>query len=419
MIIYMAGLIIGLAGGFAVRGKLSWLGSSVRLRWLAMLYAALGMQIFLAFAAASSRLSPDGRFGVLLASYLLLGAWLVMQAAGHRGILRVAFAVIGFGSALNFLVIAPNRGLPVSLYAAERAGAPLPQQTDERFAAKHVIASSKTIFNPLGDVIPIAPIRDVVSIGDLLVALGVALVIGAGMRSKPNDAEPEASQLMEDRPSLSMTSPMLDSRTTVQEFLGRCARAYAVGEGNEPMSEEARHPSDSSVMLSQAMSITDANLSGNVHGGVVMKLVDTAAGLAAVKHAHGRVVTVSMDEMSFLEPVFLTDVLTLCAQVNDAGRTSMEIGVRVEAENTLTGERRHVSSAYLVFVALDENGKPRQVPRLEPQTDEERSRMEDAKIRRRHRIARKEALASRRSAQTGSASPDPTTSTTTSSTSAP
>lgn len=163
--------------------------------------------------------------------------------------------------------------------------------------------------------------------------------------------------------------------------------------------EEARHPADSRVHLSQQMELTDSNLSGNVHGGVIMKLVDTAAGLAAVKHSKGRVVTVAMDEMSFIEPVFLGEVVTLSAQVNDVGRTSMEVGVRVEAENTRSGDIRHVSSAYLVFVALDAEGKPRPVPRLEPDNDEERRRMEDAKIRRRLRIARKEAILARRAAE--------------------
>jgi acyl-CoA hydrolase len=162
------------------------------------------------------------------------------------------------------------------------------------------------------------------------------------------------------------------------------------------MKDEARAPSESSVVLSQAMAITDANLAGNVHGGVIMKLVDTAAGLAAVKHCRARVVTVAMDEMVFIEPVYLPDVVTLQAQVNDVGRTSMEVGVRVEAENTLSGERRHVSTAYLVFVSLDEHGRPRSVPRLEPENAEERRRMEEAKIRREHRLARKDAILKRR-----------------------
>ena len=165
------------------------------------------------------------------------------------------------------------------------------------------------------------------------------------------------------------------------------------------MSDEFRTPSESSVVLSQAMAITDANLSGNVHGGVIMKLVDTAAGLAAVKHCRSRVVTVAMDEMVFIEPVYLSDVVTLRAQVNDVGRTSMEVGVRVDAENTLTAERRHVSTAYLVFVALDKEGNPKPVPRLEPQNVEERRRMGEAKIRREHRLARKEAILKRRAEQ--------------------
>lgn len=158
----------------------------------------------------------------------------------------------------------------------------------------------------------------------------------------------------------------------------------------------AKNPKHSSTVLSQVMEIGDANLANNVHGGAIMKLVDTAAGIAAVRHCGGRVVTASMDEMSFIEAVYLGEVVTLYAQVNDVGRTSMEIGVRVEAENARTGDLRHVSSAYLVFVALDEDGHPRAVPPLEPETDDERRRMEEAKIRRQHRLARKAAILERR-----------------------
>jgi uncharacterized protein (TIGR00369 family) len=144
------------------------------------------------------------------------------------------------------------------------------------------------------------------------------------------------------------------------------------------------------------MEIGDSNLAGNVHGGTIMKLVDAAAGIAAVKHCGSRVVTAAMDEMSFIEPVFLGEILTLRAQVNDVGSTSMEVGVRVEAENARTGEKRHVSSAYLVFVALDKQGQPRPVVPLTPETEEEKRRMEEAKIRRQHRLARKEAILQRR-----------------------
>lgn len=155
---------------------------------------------------------------------------------------------------------------------------------------------------------------------------------------------------------------------------------------------EGKVPSASRVMLSQVMEIADANLSGNVHGGVILKLVDTAAGTSAIKHCGARVVTATMDEMSFLEPVFLGEIVTLQAQVNSVGRTSMEVGVRVEAEAVATGVKRHVSSAYLVFVCLDERGAPQAVPPLIPETDEERRRMEEASIRRTHRLARKEAI---------------------------
>jgi uncharacterized protein (TIGR00369 family) len=160
-----------------------------------------------------------------------------------------------------------------------------------------------------------------------------------------------------------------------------------------------RLASDSEVELVQVMELTDANLSGNVHGGAIMRLIDTAAGIAAHKHCGGRVVTVAMDEMSFLEPFFIGDVVTVRAMVNDVGRTSMEVGVRVEAENFVTKREVHSSSAYLVFVALDEEGKPRQVPPLVVETEEEMQRQREAKVRREARLARKAAIdAARREA---------------------
>ena len=113
------------------------------------------------------------------------------------------------------------------------------------------------------------------------------------------------------------------------------------------------------------MEVTDANVAGNVHGGVIMRLVDTAAALAAIKHSGGVALTVGIDEMTFLEPVQIGEVVVLRASVNDVGRTSMECGVRVEAEDPLTGIIRHVNSAYLVFVAVDEKGRPRPVPRFD------------------------------------------------------
>jgi uncharacterized protein (TIGR00369 family) len=160
-----------------------------------------------------------------------------------------------------------------------------------------------------------------------------------------------------------------------------------------------RTPALSRVVLAQLMELGDSNLANNVHGGVIMRLVDTAAGMAAAKHAQGRVVTAAMDEMSFIQPVFLGEIVTVRAQVNDVGRTSMEVGTRVEAENVATGEIRHVSTAYLVFVALDADGEPRTVPALRPETSEEVRRMDEAKIRRKHRLARKDELLARRQAR--------------------
>jgi acyl-CoA hydrolase len=158
----------------------------------------------------------------------------------------------------------------------------------------------------------------------------------------------------------------------------------------------SRTVADSQTTLVQLMEITHANIAGIVHGGEVMKLVDTAAGIAAVKHAGGMCVTVSIDEMSFLHPVHVGDLVTVTAGVNDVGTTSLEVGVRVEVEDVMTGERRHTSSAYLVFVALDDEGKPRPVPRLVPKTPAERRRQREAKIRRQMRLAHREAIESHR-----------------------
>lgn len=158
------------------------------------------------------------------------------------------------------------------------------------------------------------------------------------------------------------------------------------------MSLEPKAPRESAVTLSQLMELVHANLAGNVHGGEIMKLIDSAAGIAAGRHAGGLTVTVSLDEMSFLHPVHVGDVVFVHACVNDVGRTSMEVGVRVEAEDLVTGQRTHTSSAYLVFVALDRAGRPRPVAPLQPETEQERRRQAEAKIRREHRLARTEAI---------------------------
>jgi len=156
----------------------------------------------------------------------------------------------------------------------------------------------------------------------------------------------------------------------------------------------------SRVELTQLMEATDVNIAGTVHGGVVMRLVDTAAGLAAMRHAAGLAVTVAIDEMTFLEPVHIGDLLVLKATVNDVGRTSMECGVRVEAHDPVTGTVRHANTAYLVFVAVDGNGTPRPVPPLVAETEVEQRRQREAKLRRQARLAHKEAVKAARAAET-------------------
>ncbi|HEX9122352.1 MAG TPA: acyl-CoA thioesterase [Actinomycetota bacterium] len=153
----------------------------------------------------------------------------------------------------------------------------------------------------------------------------------------------------------------------------------------------------SQITLVQLMEITDANIAGIVHGGTVMKLVDTAAGLAAIKHCGGLAVTVTMDEMSFLAPVWIGNTVTVRASVNDVGETSIEVGVRVESENVVTGERTHTGSAYLVYVALDERGKPRPVPPVIAETPTQERRQREAKMRRQARLAHKAAIREHRS----------------------
>jgi acyl-CoA hydrolase len=149
-------------------------------------------------------------------------------------------------------------------------------------------------------------------------------------------------------------------------------------------------------VLVKWMSIADSNSAGFVHGGVVMKLCDEAAGIAAIRHSGKRVVTAAMDRMTFISPVNIGMLVTCRAAVNAAWRSSMEVGVRVEAENPRTGECAHSSTAYLTMVALDEDGQPTAVPELEVSSDAERRRQREAELRRRNRLAeRDEILADR------------------------
>lgn len=135
---------------------------------------------------------------------------------------------------------------------------------------------------------------------------------------------------------------------------------------------------------------TDANTLGNVLGGKVMHLVDLAAALAAVRHARCSVVTASVDQMSFLHPVHIGQLIVLRSSVNRVFRTSMEVGVRVEVENLFTGHIQHTSSAYLTFVALDKTGKRIPIPPVIPETDQEKRRFAEAEERRRYRLAMRE-----------------------------
>ncbi len=156
--------------------------------------------------------------------------------------------------------------------------------------------------------------------------------------------------------------------------------------------EEGRPVSASRTILSQIMLPGDANPDAHVHGGTIMKIADSAAGVAATRHCRSRVVTARLDGLDIVAPVFVGNLVTVKASVNYAGRTSMEVGVRIEAENARTGEVRHVASAYFVLVSLDAEGKPRQVPPLLPETDEDRRRMADAQVRREQRLALRQRL---------------------------
>jgi acyl-CoA hydrolase len=145
------------------------------------------------------------------------------------------------------------------------------------------------------------------------------------------------------------------------------------------------------------MGIGDSNAAGNVHGGVVMHLCDEVAGIAAVRHSGYRVVTAAMDRMTFRHPIYTGQLVTVRATVNAAWRSSMEVGVRVVSETVRTGESVHASTAYLTMVALDENGRPTEVPPIRPETPDEQRRAREAQLRRDNRLAERERIAAERS----------------------
>jgi len=159
---------------------------------------------------------------------------------------------------------------------------------------------------------------------------------------------------------------------------------------------DAKAAADSRAEIAHLMGVTDANLRGNIHGGTIMKFADQAAAIAAIKHARQRVVTVGMDRMDFVVPIYVGELVTFRATVNAAWRTSMEVGVRVEAENPLTGSRRHTNTAYLTMVALDDGGDPAQIPPLLALTPTETRRQREAELRRANRLAEREDILARR-----------------------
>jgi acyl-CoA hydrolase len=135
----------------------------------------------------------------------------------------------------------------------------------------------------------------------------------------------------------------------------------------------------------------DANVLGHVFGGAILSMMDKTAAVAAIRHARSTCVTVSVDRVDFREPIHVGDLVVMKASVNYVGRTSMEVGVRVEAEDLITGSRRHTNSCYVTFVAVDRNGRPIEVPLVVPETEAEKRRYEAAIERRRRRLEERRA----------------------------
>ncbi len=153
-----------------------------------------------------------------------------------------------------------------------------------------------------------------------------------------------------------------------------------------PTMRPSKPVSESRSVISTQMLPSDANPMGNVHGGTILKMVDVAAGVTALRHARENTVTASIDRMDFYNPVYVGNLLSLKASVNYVGKTSMEIGVRIEAENLKTGKVTHTGSCYLTYVAIDENGRPAEVPQIVPESSVEKRRWEAGKKRREERL---------------------------------
>jgi acyl-CoA hydrolase len=147
-----------------------------------------------------------------------------------------------------------------------------------------------------------------------------------------------------------------------------------------------KHPRESETVMSELMMPQHANIMGNVFGGVILAIADRVAAVAAIRHAGKQCVTVSVDKVDFKEPIHVGELVTAYARVNFAGRTSMEVGVKVIAENVLTGEKRHTNSCYVTYVALDDEGVPTAVPPIVPETADEKRRYDRAAKRRASRV---------------------------------
>jgi acyl-CoA hydrolase len=149
---------------------------------------------------------------------------------------------------------------------------------------------------------------------------------------------------------------------------------------------QGRHPAESEAVMAELMMPQHANLMGNVFGGVILALVDRVAAVCAIRHSRRQCVTVSVDKVDFREPIHVGELITAFARVNFAGTTSMEVGVKIVAENVLTGEKRHTNSCYVTYVALDDTGRPTEVPPIVPETVDEKRRYERAAKRRATRV---------------------------------
>ena len=149
---------------------------------------------------------------------------------------------------------------------------------------------------------------------------------------------------------------------------------------------EEKTVAETKVELAQIMYPEHANPAGNVHGGYILKLIDQAGAIVAARHTHSNVVTASVDRMDFISPAFIGNLVFAKASLNYVRRTSMEIGVRIEAECLRTGTHTHIGSAYLTFVALDDDDNPIEIPKVIPETEEEKRRYSEANQRRMKRL---------------------------------